>query len=207
MYIPPYFKEEDKEELLAFIRQHPFATLVSQVQGRPWATHLPFVADEEDGTLCLTTHMAKANAQWKGFNGEEVLVVFQGPHAYISPSNYVKKDNVPTWNYIAVHAYGKVRLMEEAENEMVLLKMIAAFEAEFKQQYGQLDNKYLQGLLKGIVALEINVQELQGKYKLSQNKLPEEKQQIIHSLMGTDDPSAQTLGLKMQAYYDKSQSS
>jgi transcriptional regulator len=102
MYIPPHFRQHDPEAAIAFMKRHPFAVIVSNGAEAPLATHLPFHTSEENGSIVLTAHFAKANPQWKTLS--DVLVIFSGPHAYISPSNYEKEENVPTWNYIAVHA-------------------------------------------------------------------------------------------------------
>src|SRR5688572_30864268 len=107
MYVPREYREEDLEKLLAFMREHSFATLVSYDGSRPVATHLPFVVRSEDDAITLITHMALGNQQKKTLTDDEVLVIFQGPHAYVSPTNYEDKARVPTWNYVAVHAYGK----------------------------------------------------------------------------------------------------
>lgn len=181
MYIPAHYKEEDQAKLLAFMQANSFALLVSHAQGL-LATHLPFVATEINGKVLLRSHMAKANPQWKELGGE-VLVVFQGPHAYISPTLYEKKENVPTWNYIAVHAYGKVRLIsEETEVRGLLEGMIREYEKGYLAQYKELPEDYIDKMIKGIVAFEIEVDRLQGKRKLSQNKTEQEQKNIIHSL-------------------------
>ena len=106
MYVPKHFEEKDRSKLIEFMREFNFAALVNYAKNKPWATHLPFIVLEEEGKLILKAHMAKANPQWAAFNNEEVLVIFQEPHAYISPALYENKVSVPTWNYIAVHAYG-----------------------------------------------------------------------------------------------------
>src|SRR6218665_543935 len=109
MYIPPYYREEDKNKLTGFMLAHNFANLISSNNNVPVATHLPFVIEQRGEKLFLVSHMAKANPQWQNFADNELLIIFQGPHAYISPQHYEKQQNVPTWNYIAVHAYGKAR--------------------------------------------------------------------------------------------------
>ncbi len=132
----------------------------------------------------LRSHMAKANSQWKNFgNAKEVLVIFSEPHSYISPSLYDHKRNVPTWNYIAVHAYGIPQIIKEGhETEMLLESMFQEFEKSYKAQYDELDSDYKNKLLKGIVAFEIKVTRLEGKFKLSQNKTSGERERIIDSL-------------------------
>ncbi|MBE7179408.1 MAG: FMN-binding negative transcriptional regulator, partial [Mucilaginibacter polytrichastri] len=171
MYIPAHFRFTDEELLLAFMQQNAFATIISLVNGRPEATHLPFVIGRRNGELLLQAHFAKANAQWKSIGEGEALVIFIGPHAYISPQHYEKEQNVPTWNYIAVHAYGRATILpDDAQALAVLEKSIASFEPAYQQQWDQLDEGYRQKMLKGIVAFEIVVSDLQGKKKLSQNR-------------------------------------
>jgi transcriptional regulator len=190
MYIPAHFKNENQQELLEFIRANPFGLLVSNGSEYPDITHLPFTLD---GTtqLRLSSHFAAANPQAQLLKeGDKVTVVLSGPHAYISPSLYDAQENVPTWNYIAVHAHGIYRLCTEDEKETVLRKMIAAYEPAYEKQYDSLPEKYTAGLKKGIVAFTVEVQSLQGKYKLSQNKKPEERERITHHLAAHADTSS-----------------
>src|ERR1700755_3114693 len=129
MYIPKFFAETDFENLLAFMREFNFATLVSAENNYPAATHLPFVIEKREDKLILFAHMAKANLQWKEFSDKDVLVIFHEPHAYISPLLYNDKLNVPTWNYVAVHAYGKVKILATVEENIALLeKLMAVFD-------------------------------------------------------------------------------
>ena len=113
MYSPNHYKTEDRAFLLEFMRRYNFATLVTAKNEMPFATHLPFIIEETGENLILSSHLARANPQWKDFDGAEVLVVFAEPHAYISPMWYAEKLSVPTWNYVAVHAYGKVKMFGE----------------------------------------------------------------------------------------------
>jgi len=189
----------DHDAAVAFMQRHYFALLVTQGTGRPQATHLPFHIFIQDGTIRLSAHMGKANPQWKDFDGRDVLVVFSGPHAYISPANYEKEQNVPTWNYIAVHAYGKVKMIHDAaEGMQVLEEMILQTEPGFKARWEQLSEKYKQGLYNGIVPVVINITELQAVEKLSQNKTAAERSNIIHSLQQYDDHAAHDLAAYMR---------
>ncbi|HEY3250266.1 MAG TPA: FMN-binding negative transcriptional regulator [Ignavibacteria bacterium] len=188
MYIPKHFEEKDKQKLIEFMREYNFATIVNTTKKRYWATHLPFLFDEENDNVILKAHMAKANPQWSTFGREEVLVIFQEPHSYISPKLYDHSVNVPTWNYIAVHAYGVPKIMASREQRINLLEeTFKAFEADFKNQWDTLPADYKNDLLGGIVAFRINVTRLEGKYKLSQNKTPEEREKIIESLKQTNE--------------------
>ena len=188
MYIPPYYREDDKTKLFDFMQKHNFATLINSLNNLPIATHLPFVIEERENRFFLVSHMAKANPQWESFSNDEVLVIFQGPHAYISPSHYEKQQNVPTWNYIAVHAYGKVRIINEPKEVLYLMeRTIHTFEEKFFEQWKSLSPDYVNGMLKAIVAFEIEVTKLEGKYKLSQNKTKNEQQNIISAFEKSDD--------------------
>ena len=205
MYIPNHFREEDRDTLVAFMRANSFAILVTTLDGAPFATHLPLVIDASDDVLVLKGHVAKANPQWRSFantkaplthplplgEGSEVeaaLAIFHGPHAYVSPANYESKQSVPTWNYIAVHAYGMPRLVatEEAKTDM-LEAMIAQYDSAYQDQWHELSDKYKDGMLNGIVAFEIEVTRLEGKAKLSQNRPEGDQQRVIESLSASED--------------------
>jgi len=203
VYIPRENRLEDRKRILSFMHEYPFATLISTAGDRPEATHLPFVIKERDDKVILVSHMAKPNAQWKHFDNE-VLVVFQEPHAYISPSHYEHAQNVPTWNYAAVHAYGKPHIFtEEQEVRSVLEEMIHFYEAEYYTQWNTLDPKYTSGLMKGIVAFEIEVTELQAKFKMSQNKTPIERENIINALEHHPDSTIRGVADIMKEIYRK----
>ena len=129
----------------------------------------------------------------------ETLVIFQGPHAYISPTHYEKKQNVPTWNYIAVHAYGKATLLKSQEQATeVLEKMINTYEAEYFEQWKQLSETYKSGMIKAIVAFEIEVTNLEGKFKLSQNKTKNEQQHIANAFENSNDTLEKNLSKEMK---------
>lgn len=205
MYIPKHYAENDTEKLVAFMKENSFAVVVNVVNGSPWGTHLPFVVKEEEGRIMLYTHMSRANDQWKAFdNNSEVLVIFQGPHAYISPSSYEKRQNVPTWNYIAAHAYGKPVIISDHEKVTGLLEdMINNYESAYFDQWRSLSPDYVNSMVKGIVAFSIEVTKLEGKYKLSQNKTVNEQQNIIRKLKGSDEPSAHDLAARMEERLEK----
>ncbi|XZF16618.1 FMN-binding negative transcriptional regulator [Chitinophagaceae bacterium MMS25-I14] len=167
--------------------------------GRPRGTHLPFHMDVRGEELVLTAHMAKANPQWKELEGQELLVIFSGPHAYISPSLYEKHENVPTWNYLAVHAYGQAALVTDKEKGMALLEdMMRQSEPAYLKQWAEQSEDYKDRLYKGIVPFEIKVHTLQGKQKLSQNKTEAERSNIAASLQNSDDTAAQDIAAYMQ---------
>ncbi len=183
MYIPSYYRNENQEELLAFARAHPFAVICSNGDETPLVTHLPFIIRKEENKLVLVSHFARANPHASALNDNaKVLVIFSGPNAYVSPTHYEKRENVPTWNYIAVHATGIIRLLHsEAEKESILLNTIMNFDPDYKQQWDELPAGYISGMMKGIVAFEIEVTNLEGKFKLSQNKTAAEQDKISNT--------------------------
>lgn len=188
MYIPNVNKIPDKDEAVAFMKRFGFATIVTAKNNIPVATHLPFVVENDGENIVLISHFAKANEQWKEIENNKVLVIFTEPHAYISPRHYDKELNVPTWNYISVHAYGEGKLLTKNEDVMnVLEHTIHHYETAYQQQWNRLPNDYKLGMIKGIVAFEITVTELQGKKKLSQNKTENERKNIINALSISDD--------------------
>ncbi len=191
MYIPKAFREDDIHTLHAFIREYSFAALITQQGGAPFASHLPFLLDAERGPYgTLLAHMARANSQWRAFNKEqEVLVIFQGPHAYITPSWYEVELSVPTWNYAVVHAYGLPRLMEEKSELYDLLKiLIQTHEAHFEKPWPfQLPDDYVQKMMQGVVGFEIQITRLEGKFKLSQNRTANEREKVIDALRDSSD--------------------
>lgn len=183
MYTPKYFAESDTEELAAFMREYNFAVLVTAGDGRTEATHLPFIIETRGEKVILLAHMAKANPQWRQFTEKPVLVIFSGPHAYVSPLLYKDKVNVPTWNYVAVHAYGRVKTFESVEENLVLLeKMMQQFDpAYLETNWREIPDEYKTNLAAGIVAFEIEVMDLQGKKKLNQNKPGEDARSVIEA--------------------------
>lgn len=180
MYIPKPYINTDRADLLAFMRQYSFAALITAPDRIPVATHLPFAIEERGESVLLLSHVAKANPQWQDIESHPALVVFNEPHAYISPAHYDGVQNVPTWNYAAVHAYGSVHLISTPEESAALLeKMMLTYEPAYKAQWDGLPETYKEKMLAGIVAFEIEVSDLQGKKKLSQNKSAAEQARII----------------------------
>src|SRR5436305_5037420 len=191
MYIPKAFREDDLNTLHQLMREYSFATLITQHEGVPFATHLPFILHPQPGPYgTLLAHMAHANPQWHDLVSEqEVLVIFQGPHAYISPSWYEVDLSVPTWNYAVVHAYGIPRLIEASEELYKLLKtLLETHEAQFENAWPfQLPDDYLQKMMRGIVGLEIEITRLEGKFKLSQNRTESERENVVAALLESSD--------------------
>jgi transcriptional regulator len=199
MYTPSFNKFPDEQQVVAFMQRYSFATIVTTVDGLPVATHLPFLVKEKDGKVILQSHFAKANPQWKSITENNSLVIFTEPHAYISPNNYETEKNVPTWNYIAVHAYGKAKLLESVEEKADLLKhTINTFEVDYFKQWQGLPEDYKLKMMNGITAFEIEVTDLQAKKKLSQNRSDKEIENIIQSLEKSDDTNASEIAEYMK---------
>lgn len=189
MYIPEFNRQEDRSAILAFMRANPFAILVSNVAGSPFATHLPLLIDETGDQIVVQGHMAKANPHWKSMReGEESLIIFHGPHAYISPSLYEDRESVPTWNYAAVHIYGKPTLFTDEEGlKATLPRMINTFESSYMAQWSELSEQYRSRMMKHIVGFEIKAKRLEAKFKLSQNRTTGEQARVIECLNQSQD--------------------
>ena len=200
MYIPEFNREEDRATILAFMRANPFAILVSNVEGVPFATHLPLLIDEKGDQIVVQGHMAKANAHWKSMKeSEESLIIFHGPHAYISPSLYENRESVPTWNYAAVHVYGEPTLFTDEESlRATLHRMIDTFESSYMTQWSELSEEYQSRMMKHIVGFNIKVKRLEGKFKLSQNRTKGEQAQVIQSLNQSQDSNISGVAQLMQ---------
>lgn len=200
MYIPNTNRVDEQAELVAFMRSHSFATLTSLVDGVLFATHLPLTISENGEKIVLHGHLARANPQWQELaTQQEILVIFQGPHAYVSPRHYAKWESVPTWNYMAVHAYGSAQLItDEAGKLASLAGLIAATEPTHQQQWDAQSEQFRHGLLNGIVAFEINVTRLEGKYKLSQNRPVGDQERVAKALVGDPDSAVQAVGHAMK---------
>jgi len=198
MYIPAAFQRTDLTTLWDFIDQHSFATLVSQQQTKegqsePWASHLPLLLQRDSGPYGqLLGHFAKGNPQAAGVDGARVLVVYQGPHAYISPTWYETQNTVPTWNYVAVHAYGTLRVITERDRLLDLLRQtVSVYEAPLPQPWSMdvPTPEFIEQLAGGIVGFEVLIDRLEGKWKLNQNHPVERREKVIHKLRerGTSD--------------------
>lgn len=189
MYIPEYFRVRHDETAIAFMRANPFAILVSQTAEGPFATHLPLLIHQDGEQVVLRGHVAKENPHWQYLESQpQPLVIFHGPHAYISPGLYTIHESVPTWNYGAVHAYGDARVFSEPEQLLpVLHDLIATFEAKYAEQWAELREEYRDRMLSHIVGFEITVTKLEGKFKLSQNRTKQEQENVIMSLRSSPD--------------------
>lgn len=199
MYTPKHFQFEDLQETIAFIRQYSFGTLVTVESALPLATHIPFTVQQRGDKLFLTSHIAVANQQSINLSKGTALAIFTEPHAYISPSHYEKEQNVPTWNYIAVHAYGKIKIIDNDDMKLLMLEdMIRSYDTGYLNQWANLSADYKLKMIKGIVAFEMEVTDLQGKKKLSQNRSETEKHNIINALSNSTDNNARDIARYMK---------
>jgi transcriptional regulator len=197
MYIPKHFAIAETAACHQVIVENGFGELLTlDDAGLPFASHLPFLIDRARGANgTLTAHMARANPQWQHFtNGKPVLAMFHGPHAYISPAWYATHPAVPTWNYIAVHAYGVPKIVDApSAMEDILRRLVDANEAANGTTWRMvgLTEQYLSSMMRGIVAFEIPIDRLEGKAKLSQNRDTADQVRVAEALAASADPSAQ----------------
>jgi transcriptional regulator len=217
VYIPTSFREDNPDTLVAFMRAHSFATVVSVVDGVPFATHIPVTVEQRGETIVLTGHVSKANPHVRAFApalahadadatnaaaSEMSLVIFAGPHAYVSPSAYEARESVPTWNYIAVHATGVLRSVlfnDTPEHvETMLAAMITQYDPSYGAQWRDLPSKFRDGMMRGIIGFEMPVQQLEGKFKLSQNRSAHDQASVQAMLAASDDVSARDVAQVMQ---------
>ena len=203
MYLPKHFTNAEPHSLQALIESYNFAILFSGHDETSQATHLPFLYDPERGPHgTLIGHMARANPQWREFDGAlQVLVVFQGAHAYITPSWYADPVAVPTWNYAAVHAYGRPTLVDRPDELRAIVERLAGQEQarlgdpwEVSQAEPIMVDK-----LRGIMGFEIPIDRLEGKYKLSQNRSREDQQGVVRALANGNSPMGHEVAGLMQA--------
>ncbi|MFC0271871.1 FMN-binding negative transcriptional regulator [Metabacillus herbersteinensis] len=205
MYIPKYFKVTNVDEIWDFVQKNSFGTIVTTEQGKPIATHLPLQLIKEGDTYYITGHMAYGNPQWRTFETcEDVLVMFQGPHAYISSSWY-EEENVPTWNYQAVHVYGTASILNEEELKQELIILLQKYEKHRKKPvlWDKLSPEVLEKQLKGIVGFKIKVQEIQAANKLSQNRNEEDYHNIVNKLYEEKDLNSQQMAQLMERKFKK----
>lgn len=182
MYIPKYASISDPKLLESFIKDHSFGTLISDAGKN--ANHYPFLVTEEKNKLILWTHFAKTNPQWQDVDGKECLVIFTGPHAYISPVYYTHELNVPTWNYTAVHANCKASVISDPILEKELMKeLVTVYETKNQTNWDyQLPEDFHENLLKAIVWIKFEVKSLDGKFKLSQNRDQADYERVVEFL-------------------------
>ncbi len=206
MYAPKHNRVEDRAALLAYMRAYSFAALATAGPGGLMATHLPFVIEDADGRITLLAHMAKANPQWRDFPaGPEAMVIFMQPHAYVSPRLYDTEQNVPTWNYVAVHAYGRPRLIEARADKLALQKkLVLQHDAAYLAQMDALPESYLEGKLAAIVSFSLEVERFEARFKLSQDRNQAERERIERELESADDSVAAETARLMREHNPRS---
>jgi transcriptional regulator len=202
MYLPEHFKEESPERINALIQENAFGMLVTAPQGQPFVSYLPFLFEPSSGAQGkLLGHMARANLHWEHLvSCDEVLVIFQGPHAYVSPSWYTAP-GVPTWNYAVVHLRGKPRIMgSEAELETLLERQTHVYEQQQPKPWKpDLAGERRTKLLGMIVGFEIEITDIQAKFKLSQNRSAEDRLRVIEELASSNNPMEASVAKLMGA--------
>jgi transcriptional regulator len=200
MYIPKIFAHDDRVNLHALVRANNFALLATAADGL-MGTHIPFILDTDGDRDVLLGHMARANPHWRAFDGEtEAMVVFLGPHAYISPAWYRAKEAVPTWNYAAVHAYGRPTIIEARDQVVALLRrLVQQHESAAMEpwQMERLSPAFLDRMLRGVVAFALPIERLEGKFKISQNRPADDIPGIIEALRKSDDAGARAMATFM----------
>lgn len=206
MYTPIHNREADRAKIIAFMRAYPFATLVTTRSEQITATHLPVLIDEQSTErmpLCapdifILAHVARGNVQWRDFSdARDALVIFQEPHAFVSTRHYERALSVPTWNYVAVHAYGAPRILDSLEERLQLVeRMVLHFEGNL-DQWNSLPTEFKHTKANGIVAFEMCVTRLDARFKLSQDRSRAEQENIVQTLAARADIEA-TIGEMMQ---------
>ncbi len=203
MYVPKAFQTNDRAELVAFMRAHSFATLVSADPGGLLATHLPVVIEDDGETIRISGHVARQNPHVAAFDGQTpTLVIFTGAHGYVPASVYESADSVPTWNYIAVHATGVAGAVSLTDQrpavDTAMHGMVETYDPAYHSQYAALSEHYREGMLRGIVVFSLVVTRLEGTAKLSQNKNPDDRLAVEAHLLAQADPAARATGASMR---------
>ena len=198
MYISKLYREEDRAKILEFLRNNEFATLVTYDGEKPTASHLLMEVVEDDENFLVNGHMSRANPQWRTFEkNPEVLVIFQGPHTYISPSWY-NHVNVPTWNYQAVHLYGSPRIVEGEEYYAMLSRLIQRHESRTTYRMVSLPKDFVEKQMNGTVGFQVRVSRIDANYKLSQNRDDEDYHNIIERLNEREDEMSHAVAEAMK---------
>jgi transcriptional regulator len=202
MYIPAAFAETDLTRLHDFMEQLSFGLLVSQVDGLPFASRLPFLLERTTGPNgTLIGHMARANPQWRDASGQSALAIFTEPHVYVSPALYEDEQVVPTWNYVAVHAYGRVEIVEEESARLENVReMVRVYEQAMTQPWSFNDSgTFVERMLGQIVGFRIEIEKIQGKWKLNQNHSIDRRRKVIRALDERGEENAEAIVAMMRA--------
>ena len=202
MYVPKHFEETDPSILRGLMREFSFALLVTAREGVPIGTHVPLHINDSGENVRLWGHLARANTHWQDFDGQrEAMAVFQGPHSYISPNWYASEDLPPTWNYATVHAYGRPKIIEDTDEiKEILSQLVRSNENDLTGNWRieQLTKKNMTAQLKSIVVFEIPIDRLEGKFKMSQNRGPEDAQGAAEGLRAIGNPNAETVATEIE---------
>ena len=194
MFLPHTFEVKDLPIIKAFMLSHSFAQLITNINGIPFASHVPLLLDQVGKHGRLLGHVAKANNQWRAFDGKaDSLIIFSGPHAYISPSWYANENLVPTWNYVSVHAYGKPNIISNPTDTVEVMRKLTDFNESNDTGNWSMDNLnkgFITNKIKGIVTFEIPIDRVEGKFKLSQNRELKDRRGAIQGLLDTGDSEA-----------------
>lgn len=194
MYSPPYNQVKDRAELVQFMRANGFPILVTGTGGVLHASHLPITVHEEGEQIVIDMHMAKNNPQWQEFFEDEVMVLFSGPHAYVSPRWYADKERVPTWNYAAVHAYGVAKINSDRKDKHASQRrLIESLDPQWLPKFDGLRQEYVDQMLDGIVNFSIAVTRIETRWKLSQNRGRVEMELIAAELEKSTDSGERAL--------------
>ncbi len=184
MFVTPYFKPQSVEQVEDFLKKNTFAALVSMVEGKLWATHIPMMLGKNQaGEQVLWAHVSKGNPQWKEIaEQKEVMAIFQGPHTFVT-SDWYDHQNVSTWNYVAVHVYGKARLLDGDDLRSTVRHLVEHYESPHsKGHINNLDEKYLNQQFRGIMGIELKVERIEAAFKMSQNRDESNYENIIEKL-------------------------
>lgn len=192
MYIPKYYREEDRQRILAFLKQNNFAALVTFDGEKPIATHTPVEVVESENGWTIYGHLSRANPQKKTFDGQEALLMFQGAHTYISARWYTEVD-VPTWDYMIVHVYGRVREIQGDELYSVLSRLVERHEAATSYRLEGLPQDMVRKEIKGVFGFVMQVTRIDAGYKLSQGKTEEERGSIVSELERRGDENSKEI--------------
>jgi transcriptional regulator len=184
MYNPEYFRETDKAKIKDFVKDHSFGILISHDGHIPQATHLPLLLEDEGDSLYFIGHFSKGNSHWKSIGNQEVLIIFPGPHTYISPSWYKEDGTVPTWNYLNVHVYGTCSIIQDEEKLLDILKRSVDFYEHPLQHAWKMEEHMdtVNKMINGVVGFRIKVNNIEAKSKLNQNHSKARQEKVIEAL-------------------------
>jgi transcriptional regulator len=200
MYVPAAFEQLDPAKLFDFIESNSFGLLISGLSGKPFATHLPLLVKREIAPKGhLLGHLARANPQWRELDGQEVLVVFAGPHAYISPSWYESDDVVPTWNYVAVHVYGKCEVVDDDEStKRIVEDYVSTYERTMPAPWSMdARTPFFQKMVKMVVGFRVAISRIEGKWKLNQNHPADRRSKVARHLSQAEDHNSNAIARLM----------